>query len=160
MYSKTRRGKGVLILNPSVKFLRMLYYNIIYMVNNYIVTLTTIPSKFDNLHLTIDSIINQTMLPSKIIINIPKTYKPSPSCQALLANPILVKLKAYSIVEKGRMRWLPKRVTNFPEKNIIVNCPNGKANKIVPNVPSLRCKSVLICGIRLAQVAKLKPIPK
>jgi hypothetical protein len=42
--------------------------------NNYIISLTTIPSKFDNLHLTIDSIINQTMLPLKIIVNIPKVY--------------------------------------------------------------------------------------
>lgn len=41
---------------------------------NYIVSLTTIPSKFDYLYLTMDSIINQTMLPTKIIINIPKIY--------------------------------------------------------------------------------------
>jgi len=44
------------------------------MKNNYIVSLTTIPSKFDNLHLTIDSLVNQTILPSKIVINIPKIY--------------------------------------------------------------------------------------
>jgi hypothetical protein len=42
--------------------------------NNYIVSLTTIPSKFDYLHNTIDSIINQTILPKKIIVNIPKIY--------------------------------------------------------------------------------------
>ena len=41
---------------------------------SYIVSLTTIPTKFDNLHKTIDSIINQTILPKKIIINIPKIY--------------------------------------------------------------------------------------
>ena len=41
---------------------------------NYIVSLTTVPSKFDNLYITMDSIINQTILPSKIIINIPKIY--------------------------------------------------------------------------------------
>lgn len=41
---------------------------------NYIISLTTIPSKFDNLYITIDSIINQTLLPSQIIINIPKIY--------------------------------------------------------------------------------------
>jgi hypothetical protein len=41
---------------------------------NYIVSLTTIPTKFATLHLTIDSIITQTLLPTKIIINIPKTY--------------------------------------------------------------------------------------
>ena len=39
-----------------------------------IVSLTTIPSKFDNLYLTIDSLITQTILPSKIIINIPNKY--------------------------------------------------------------------------------------
>jgi hypothetical protein len=42
--------------------------------NKYIVSLTTIPAKFDNLYLTVDSIINQTILPDKIIINIPKIY--------------------------------------------------------------------------------------
>jgi len=42
--------------------------------NNYIVSLTTIPSKFDNLHLTIDSILRQSILPKKIVINIPKIY--------------------------------------------------------------------------------------
>lgn len=42
--------------------------------NNYIVSLTTIPTKFDNLHLTIDSIISQTILPSKIVVNIPNMY--------------------------------------------------------------------------------------
>lgn len=42
--------------------------------NNFIVSLTTIPSKFDKLHLTIDSILCQTVLPNKIIINIPKIY--------------------------------------------------------------------------------------
>jgi hypothetical protein len=42
---------------------------------NYIISLTTIPTKFDNLYLTIDSIINQTIVPDKIIINIPKFFK-------------------------------------------------------------------------------------
>jgi len=42
--------------------------------NKYIVSLTTIPSKFNNLHKAIDSLINQTILPEKIVINIPKLY--------------------------------------------------------------------------------------
>lgn len=42
--------------------------------NNYIVSLTTIPTKFDNLYITIDSLVCQTVLPSKVVINIPKTY--------------------------------------------------------------------------------------
>ena len=42
--------------------------------NKYIISLTTIPSKFDNLYLTMDSILNQTIKPSKIIINMPNNY--------------------------------------------------------------------------------------
>lgn len=44
------------------------------MSNNYILSLTTIPSKFDNLHLTMDSLVNQTITPTKIVVNIPKVY--------------------------------------------------------------------------------------
>jgi len=40
----------------------------------YVVSLTTIPSRFDNLHLTIDSLLEQTLPPLLIIINIPTTY--------------------------------------------------------------------------------------
>ena len=58
------------------------------------------------------------------------------------------------------MRWLPKRVTNFPEKGMINNCPKGTANKRVPNSADPKSKVVLISGIRLAHVAKHKPIPK
>ena len=56
----------------TIIFVIILYKN--YKKNNYIISLTTIPSKFDNLYLTIDSIINQTITPNKIIINIPKIY--------------------------------------------------------------------------------------
>ena len=42
--------------------------------NNYIISLTTIPSRFEQMYKTIDSIISQTFLPSKIIVNIPKLY--------------------------------------------------------------------------------------
>jgi len=38
------------------------------------VSLTTIPSKFKYLNLTIDSLLKQTYLPYQIIINIPKNY--------------------------------------------------------------------------------------
>lgn len=41
----------------------------------YVFSLTTIPSKFDNLDCTIDSLLDQTIAPEKIIINIPKIYK-------------------------------------------------------------------------------------
>lgn len=42
--------------------------------NKYIVSLTTIPSKFDNIHFAINSILNQNLLPEMIVINIPKVY--------------------------------------------------------------------------------------
>jgi hypothetical protein len=37
-----------------------------------IISLTTIPPRFDNLYITIDSILAQTILPDKILINIPE----------------------------------------------------------------------------------------
>jgi hypothetical protein len=40
----------------------------------YVVSLTTIPSKFQHLHHTMDSLIQQTLPPSKIVINLPKQY--------------------------------------------------------------------------------------
>jgi len=40
----------------------------------YIVSLTTIPPRINNLEKTIDSLINQTLKPNKIILNIPKKY--------------------------------------------------------------------------------------
>jgi hypothetical protein len=42
--------------------------------SNYIVSLTTIPSKFESIYLSIDSILNQTILPEKIFLHIPKVY--------------------------------------------------------------------------------------
>lgn len=42
--------------------------------NRYILSLTTIPSKFDKVHVVIDSLLKQTLKPSKIVINIPKVY--------------------------------------------------------------------------------------
>lgn len=40
----------------------------------YILSLTTTPVRFDNLYITIDSILNQTLVPYKIVINIPRKY--------------------------------------------------------------------------------------
>ena len=42
--------------------------------SNYIVSLTTIPSKFESIHFSIDSILKQTILPEKIFLHIPKVY--------------------------------------------------------------------------------------
>jgi len=39
-----------------------------------VVTLTTIPPRFDNLYITIDSILSQTILPDIILIHIPEKY--------------------------------------------------------------------------------------
>jgi hypothetical protein len=41
---------------------------------NFIISLTSIPSKFKYINLTINSILNQTLKPLKIIINIPLQY--------------------------------------------------------------------------------------
>ena len=40
----------------------------------YIVSLTTIPSRIDNIDKTIESLINQTLKPDKIVLNIPVKY--------------------------------------------------------------------------------------
>jgi hypothetical protein len=40
----------------------------------YIVSLTTIPSKFDNIHYSLKSLLNQNILIDKIILHIPKIY--------------------------------------------------------------------------------------
>ena len=49
------------------------YHN--FKMNNFCVSLTSIPSRFKNLKKTIDSILKQTILPKKIFINIPTFYK-------------------------------------------------------------------------------------
>jgi len=41
---------------------------------NVYVSLTTIPSRFNNVHKTIESLIRQTYTPTKIFLNIPKKY--------------------------------------------------------------------------------------
>ena len=43
-------------------------------VNKYILSLTTIPSRINYIESTIKSLINQTLKPEKIILNIPKKY--------------------------------------------------------------------------------------
>ena len=61
---------------------------------NYIYSLTTIPAKFDNLYLTIDSLLNQTIKATKIIINIPKQYSlrfNSSIEKSIDGNPVYVK---------------------------------------------------------------------
>jgi len=81
----------------------------------YIVSLTTIPSRFDNLYMTIDSLLYQTMLPTYIIISIPTVYN--------------VRFKDTIISEK---------ITNFTAKygpkNVIINlipCDYGPGTKLL-----------------------------
>ena len=45
---------------------------------NFCVSLTTIPSRLKNLELTIKSILEQTVKPDKIFLNIPYKYKRFP----------------------------------------------------------------------------------
>jgi len=45
-----------------------------YQPKKYIVSLTTIPSKFDNIHYSLKSLLNQNILIDKIILHIPKIY--------------------------------------------------------------------------------------
>lgn len=40
----------------------------------YVVSLTTIPSRFDTVYLTLDSLLNQFIVPDTIILNIPNVY--------------------------------------------------------------------------------------
>ena len=42
--------------------------------NKYIISFTTIPTRLKNIHLTIDSLLNQIVMPEKIILNMPKIY--------------------------------------------------------------------------------------
>jgi hypothetical protein len=50
--------------------------------NNFCVSLSTIPPRFDKVHHTIDSILNQTVRPKKIFLNIPYSYKRFPNAKA------------------------------------------------------------------------------
>jgi len=42
--------------------------------NKYIISLTTIPSRINYIETTIKSLVEQTLKPEKIILNIPKKY--------------------------------------------------------------------------------------
>jgi hypothetical protein len=47
-----------------------------------------------------------------------------------------------------------------PVKGRLTMVPAGRANRIKPNVPSLKWRFVLMVGILLAQLAKLNPLIK
>jgi len=73
---------------------------------NYIYSLTTIPKKFDNLYLTIDSLLNQTIKATKIIINIPKQYS----------------LRFNSSIEKDK---IDKFIEKYSNNEVIINLLNN-----------------------------------
>lgn len=73
---------------------------------NYIYSLTTIPAKFDNLYLTIDSLLNQTIKATKIIINIPKQYS----------------LRFNSSIEKDK---IDKFIEKYSNNEVIINLLNN-----------------------------------
>jgi hypothetical protein len=58
---------------------------------NFCVSLSSIPSRFDKVHNTIDSILNQTVRPKKIYLNIPYSYRrfPNANVDINLKNDLL-----------------------------------------------------------------------
>ena len=64
----------------------------------YVVSLTSIPDRVTNIHYTLETIINQTIKPKKIILNIPYVYTARYE-EAIIQNEILDELKnKYDIV--------------------------------------------------------------
>ena len=46
------------------------------------------------------------------------------------------------------------------ESGKLTNCPTGSANSTNPNAASVKCNALLMSGIRLAQVEKVRPATK
>ena len=69
---------------------------------NFCVTLTTIPSRLKNLHLTIASINRQTLKPHKIFLNIPDKYKRFPN--TYIENKDLENIKKINNIEVIRCK--------------------------------------------------------
>ena len=55
---------------------------------------------------------------------------------------------------------LPFLAVKLPEIGIPTKEPIGRKNKMPPKAPSLKPNSILISGIRLAQLAKQMPVRK
>ncbi len=75
----------------------------------------------------------------------------------VLANPIAVSPRLKKKKETNKGILLSNRDTSHPEMGRPTNELMGIASKRLPNSASLKLKSVLIVGIREAQVAKQKP---
>lgn len=75
----------------------------------------------------------------------------------VLANPIAVSPRLKKKKETNKGILLSNRDTSHPEMGRPTNELMGMASKRLPNSASLKLKSVLIVGIREAQVAKQKP---
>ena len=59
---------------------------------NVYVSLTTIPSRFNNVHKTIESLVHQTYTPTKVFLNIPRQYVRFP--EQTIADEDIEKLKS------------------------------------------------------------------
>lgn len=82
-----------------------------------IVSLTTIPSRIKTLHITIRSLLNQTVLPEKIVLWLNDSYKNNipPKLEKLIGNTFEIRFSPYTFSH----RKLIHSIENFPEKTII-----------------------------------------
>ncbi|TWO32685.1 glycosyltransferase family 2 protein [Seonamhaeicola sediminis] len=84
-----------------------------------VVSLTTIPSRIKTLHITIRSLLNQEVLPEKIVLWLNDSYKDNiPSkLEKLLGNIFEIRFSPYTFSH----RKLIHSIENFPDK-VIITC--------------------------------------
>jgi len=96
----------------------------------------------------------------KILIQNEKAHTATTNKKGVVAKPINVKAKENPIKETIKGILLSNLDTNHPEMGNPIKELIGIAKSTVPSSASLKLKSVLIVGIRDAQVAKLRPVRK
>jgi hypothetical protein len=74
IYREVKEGYKCVVYDKKIILAHYYQYKKIPKKYKYIFSLTTIPSRFNKIYLTIESLISQTIKPDKIIINIPKKY--------------------------------------------------------------------------------------
>ena len=62
---------------------------------NFCVSLTSLPSRINNIDKTIDSIINQTIRPNKIFLNLPYSFKRFPNYK--FTDSQIINLNKYNL---------------------------------------------------------------
>lgn len=82
--------------------------------NKYILSLSTIPSRIFNIDKTLDSLLNQTITPEKIILNIPRKYTLRFKVSMDIIN-----------IEKLLDKYLDKIIINYVEED------NGPGTKLL-----------------------------